>query len=128
MIVFDAGVLIAWLNADDAFHSAALAFMEENEDFDFAASTVTMAECLIRPTHAGRADEVIAAFDRLELIGLDLAASDAPGIARVRAETGLRMPDALVVFAAEHHSADIVTTDAALSRAAQGRHVDVHLL
>lgn len=128
MIVFDAGVLIAHLDAEDAHHAAAEAFLEENEEFDFAASALTIAECLVRPVLAGRVTTVLAAFERLHLLQLDLPASDAAGIAEVRGATGLRMPDAIVVHAAERHGAALATTDAAVARAARSRGIIAHLV
>lgn len=128
MIVFDAGVLVAHLAPTDAFRESATAFMEEFEEFDFAANVVTLAECLVRPAAFGRSAEAIARLDQLMLIRLALPEDVAADLARVRAETRLRMPDAIVVYTAEQHGAELVTTDRTLYQAAEQRGLVAHLL
>lgn len=128
MIVFDAGVLIAHLVRDDPFHLAATGFMEENEEFEFAASVVTMAECLVHPAQAGATAQVRRALDRLRIIEVEVTKEDAVPLAELRAGTRLRMPDALVLRTAEKVGGAIVTTDRALARAAAARGVIVHAL
>lgn len=123
MIVLDAGVLIAHLDGADAFHRAAVAFLEENEGFEFAANALTVAESLVHPTAGGRAAEFDATLERLRLVRIDLVADDIRAVAQVRAATRLRMPDALVLFTAERHGGEIVTTDHRLARVAQERGV-----
>ena len=49
-------------------------------------------------------------------------------IARIRAETRLRMPAALVLHTCEREHAELVTTDAALARVASARGIRVHTL
>lgn len=128
MIVFDAGVLIAHLEPSDLFHDAATGFLEEFEEFDFAASVVTLAECLVRPAQFGRSSEAVAKLDRLELIRLDVAADAGSRIADIRAHTRLKMPDAIVLYTAEREGAELVTTDRGLSSAATARGVVAHQL
>lgn len=128
MIVFDAGVLIAHLDPDDAFHAGATGFLEEHEEFEFAANALTVAECLVRPQLSGRAASVLAAFDRIVLRQIDLVAADALGIAEVRAATRLRMPAALVLYTAERIGAGLATTDQALARAANERGLTAYSL
>lgn len=128
MIVFDAGVLIAYLTADDNFHVAARDFMEEFEEFEFAASILTVAETLVRPRRSSEAGVAQAALDRLGLLTLALEPSDAPGLAEVREVSGLKMPDAVVIHSALRHSAELVTTDRSVARVAAERGVETHLL
>jgi len=97
VIVFDAGVLIAHLNDQDLFHAQARHLLEDFAEFDYAASTVTVAEALVHAASAGRASTALAAFERLMLLQLDVTADDVGGIAEVRAATGLRLPDAIVL-------------------------------
>jgi predicted nucleic acid-binding protein len=59
---------------------------------------------------------------------LAVTADDAAGIAEVRAATRLRMPDAIVLYTAERHGAELVTTDRVLARAATERSVPATLL
>lgn len=128
MIVFDAGALIAHLDAADAHHAEAVAVMEELEELEFGASALTVAETLVRPAMNGRADEVLAAFERLHLLQFPIDAADALSIARVRAETRLRMPDAVVVQLAEAEQGEIVTSDVRLAVAARARGIGVRRL
>lgn len=128
VIVFDAGVLIAHLEPSDAFHSAATGFLEEFEEFDFAASVITVAECLVRPAQFGRSSEAVAKLDRLELIQLGVAADSGSRIADIRAHTRLKMPDAVVLYTAEREGAELATTDRGLASAAIARGVIAHEL
>lgn len=128
MIVLDAGVLIAHLDRADPFHGAAVDFLEENEEFEFAAAALTVAESLVHPTANGQAAEFDATLERLRLVRIDLVADDVRAVAEVRATTRLRMPDALVLFTAERHGAEIVTTDRGVGRAAEARGVAATVL
>lgn len=128
MIVFDAGVLIAHLQSTDAFHQRVQEFMEENEEFDFGATALTVAECLVHATEAGRVTTALGIFERLMLVQFAIEPADAAGIAEIRARTGLRVPDALVLYTAERRGAELVTTDRALARAAAARGIKATLL
>ncbi len=128
VIVFDAGVLIAHLEVNDVFHGAATAFLEQNEEFEFTVSPVTLAECLVRPAAAGRAAVLFETLARLRFEEYSLTAADAPGIAELRAASGLRMSDALVLYTAERSGSELVTTDRALARNSSQRGVVTHLL
>jgi predicted nucleic acid-binding protein len=78
-------------------------------------TTVTLAEVLTRPAQANdrRAmhdyELYLTHFPHLRLVPLD--ADLARETARVRAETGLRTPDAVHVAAARLHGADAVVTN-----------------
>lgn len=128
MTVFDAGVLIAHLDPDDAFHKAASAFLEEYEEFEFAVTPLTLAECLVRPAAAGATQRFFTALQRVRFEKTSLTEADAAGLAEVRASTGLKMSDALVLYAAEQRGDDLVTTDRAVARAAESRGITAHLL
>lgn len=128
MIVFDAGVLIAYLDARDQFHERATGFMEEYVEFEFAANVLTVAESLIRPAAAGRSSSVVATLDRLGVERIGLEPGDATAIAEIRASSGLKMSDTVVLFTAERHAAELVTTDRSLARAAESHGVAVHSL
>jgi predicted nucleic acid-binding protein len=128
MIVLDAGVLIAHLREGDPFHQAVGVFLEENEEFDWGVSAMTIAESLVHAVQAGRGVSVLSAVKRLEILQLGVMADDTLGLAEVRAATGLKMPDAIVVYSAERHGAELVTTDRAVARAAEARNVVTTLL
>jgi predicted nucleic acid-binding protein len=128
VIVFDAGVLIAHLEVGDVFHDAAVGFLDENEEMEFAVSPITLAECLVRPAGNGGAHRLFQALQRLHFEERDVTPGDAIGLAEVRATTGLKMSDALVLYTAESRGAELVTTDRALARAAEERGVTATLL
>lgn len=128
MIVIDAGVLIAVEQPDDALHAAALRFLEANVDERFVAGGVTIAESLVHAVTTEQAEELLEDYELLGIEPLDVWGSSAEAVARIRAETRLRMPDALVLHACEREGAELVTTDAALAKAAAARGIRVHQL
>ncbi|MCU1417579.1 MAG: vapC [Schumannella sp.] len=128
MIVFDAGVIIAHTETEDAFHEAAIAFLDANEEFEFAINPLTLAECLVRPAREGEAQRTFHALQRLLFETINVSDGDAVGLAEIRASTGLKMSDALVIHTAERNAAELVTTDRAVARAAEQRGLTAHLL
>jgi predicted nucleic acid-binding protein len=128
VIVVDAGILIAVEQPDDAHHAAALRFLQANADERFVAGGVTIAESLVHAVTTGDAEDVLEDYELLGIEPLDVWGSSAGAVARIRAETRLRMPDALVIYACEREQAELVTTDAGLARAATARGIPVHLL
>jgi predicted nucleic acid-binding protein len=128
VIVFDAGVLIAIEQPDDAHHAAALRFLEANADDRFVAGGVALAESLVHAVTTGEAEDVLDDYELLGIEPLDVGGGSAGAVARIRAETRLRMPDALVIYACEREQAELVTTDAALATAATARGIRVHEL
>lgn len=128
MIVLDAGVLIAVEQPDDAHHAAALRFLEANADERFVAGGVSLAESLVHAVNTGDAEDLLEDYELLGIEPLDVWGGSAGAVARIRAETRLRMPDALVIYACEREQAELVTTDAALAQAAAARGIRVHEL
>jgi predicted nucleic acid-binding protein len=119
LIVLDAGILIAVLDAGDAHHEdAALQLRAIRARGDRVLVPVSAyAEAMVRPSAAGP-----AAQSRLDRFLDDLAADVAPATrsigrraAELRAAHGsrLRLPDALVLATASDVGADaVLTTDA----------------
>ncbi len=128
LIVFDAGVIIAALTSSDRHHRGSVGLMEELEELDFAMSGVTFAEALIRPMRERRAEELVTKLDQLLVLRLGLDGSDALGLAEVREASGLKMPDAIVLYTAQREESALATTDVALARAAEDRGVTAHLV
>jgi predicted nucleic acid-binding protein len=113
----DAGVLIGFLDADDAHHLAARAVVAEAVDradrVEMAASA--LAECLVGPARRGE-DAVRLVLDLCQRLPIEIVSIDgeiATAAARLRARhRSLRLPDALVVATATVREADhLVTTD-----------------
>lgn len=127
MIVVDAGVLIAASDPDDIHHAKASIFLEEHGD-RLAAPGVTLAESLVRSVATGVVEDLLEDYEILGIVAFDVPGEAAGSIARIRAETKLRMPDALVLYACERERAELATTDLTLARVAKSRGIRVHSL
>lgn len=125
MIALDASVLIAWLDPRDALHARALDVLEANQDHVFAVHVVNRAEALVGPLTAGRGAIADGQIQAVVARTVPLLAEDVLPLAQVRADTGLRLPDACVVLAALRLGATIATFDDRLHRAAEGLGVPV---
>jgi predicted nucleic acid-binding protein len=119
LIVLDAGVVIAVLDARDVHHPAAVKALSDAQDLgnELVLPVSAYAECLVSPSRSGPAP--VATVDRfLDMLPARVEpATRAIGAvaASLRATYGpaLRLPDALVVATAVVLEADrVVTTDA----------------
>ena len=117
LIHVDAGVIIAFLDADDVDHDAARsaisAALANADRLSIAASA--LAECLVGPARKSpkATDVVRALLERLPVSVVDLDTDIATRAAELRARhRSLKLPDALVVATAEESDADrLITTD-----------------
>jgi predicted nucleic acid-binding protein len=117
LIHLDAGVLIGFLDADDAHHRAARGAIADALDSGdrLAMAASALAECLVAP--ARRGEDAVAVVHELRLrIPVDIVALDvdiADAAARLRARhRSVRLPDALVIATASVAHADrLITTD-----------------
>ena len=117
VVHLDAGVVIGFLDADDAHHAAARTVLSSALDagnrIEMAASAY--AECLVGPARRGA--EAVATVrslvERVPIVIVPLDESIAVAAAGLRAaHPKLRLPDALVVATAKERSAEqLVTTD-----------------
>jgi predicted nucleic acid-binding protein len=123
VIVFDASVLIAYLDGDDAQHEIAEKLLAREVDDEFAANSLTLAEVLVAPARQGRLDQVQTALHDLDVRELPFPAVSAVQLARLRADTGLKMPDCCVLLAAEAGGARVASFDDRLARAAGARNL-----
>lgn len=119
MMVLDASVLIAYLDAEDVQHEAAGSLLAREIDDEFAANPLTLAEVLVGPARTGRLDAALSALRGLEVAEWPFPADTAVRLARLRADTGLRMPDCCVLLAAQDAAARIAAFDERLARAAE---------
>jgi predicted nucleic acid-binding protein len=123
LTVLDASVLLAHFDDTDPYAQDARAILADADEL--AASTVTLAEALVGAVAAGRLDEQLRAIADLEIAEVPLGQGAAAALARLRVESGLRMPHCCVLYAAEVTSADAVATrDDRLHRAASARGLD----
>ena len=125
MIVLDASVLIGHLDARDPHHAEATALLEASGGESLGASAITLAETLVAPARAKRLDEAKAALQQLGVEELELG-EDAPGrLARLRAETGCKLPDCCVLAVAQRHGGSVASFDGDLRKAALKLRLDV---
>ena len=140
-ILLDTSVVLAYLNASEAATPAAIAVFDDfvrSGRNPATISVVSVAETLVRPFAAGAAavrvaDAFLLHFPRLTVSRVDYAV--AREAARLRARTGVKMPDALVIATALAVGIPIViTNDAKWATAiADGApaltlcHLDAHL-
>lgn len=121
MIVLDASVLIAHLDARDLHHARAEALLEESGAEPLGASAITLAETLVAPARVGKLEVAMAALDRLGVTELDLGADAARRLAELRAETARKLPDCCVLAAAEELGGTVASFDVELIKAAGHR-------
>jgi predicted nucleic acid-binding protein len=111
LIVLDASVVIAHLDPDDALHDAATEALLAHGDDDLRLPASAYAESLVDPARKGRMDEARDALAALQLEIAPIDATVAERAASLRArESGIRLPDALVLACGEVLGADAVLT------------------
>lgn len=125
MIVLDASVLIGYLDGQDDHHDAAEALFAAAVDDDLAANPLTLGEVLVVPARDGRLDAVLGVLHDLEVAELAFPPDMSSRLARLRARTGLRMPDCCVLLSAEVTGASLASFDERLLRAAERHGVSV---
>jgi predicted nucleic acid-binding protein len=113
LVVLDASVLIAFLDAADTHHVTAVAAISGERDADYVLPASAYAEALVRPFARG-ASAVRVIDEFLAELGIriqPLDAETARQAARLRARhRGLRLPDALVLATADMLDASAVLT------------------
>ncbi len=121
--MLDAGVLIGFLDADDAHHADAVKVITKSlrAGTEFVVSTLTLAEALVLPTRLGVDQFRLARTAISAVTGGRYAPLDeqvALHLAAIRAaDRSLKVPDATVVATARAVGARrIVTTDRRLAR------------
>lgn len=123
MIVLDASVVIAHLAVADKYSQRAFEILDTDDDL--VMHPITLAETLVRPAIDG--DEVKSRV-RIGAIGIEQAVPpyDEPlAIARLRAKTGLRLPDCCVLATALREGALLATFDARLAKTSAELGVEV---
>lgn len=96
MIVADASWVVALRDPGDDHHARAVSIHRRIGDEDALLHPLTLAECLVAPARLDSLDDAAAALrGAFEIPDVD---RDAPlRWAALRAETGLRLPDAIVL-------------------------------
>ena len=125
MIVVDANVLIGLYDPLDANHSVARYLLRAHASTQLAMSALTLAEFLIRPAATGKVAPAEAFVASMGIIVSPLLAADAPRIAYIRATSGLKLPDAVVLWLAQASAARLMTLDDRLAKAAIAAGIEV---
>lgn len=127
MIVLDASAMIAVMDGHDAHHASAMQIMERAKDSDrvLAMHPVTLAEVLAGVVGTKQEADTLAVLDSNQLQVEPFRRASAISVARLRASTGLKLPDACVLSAAVTREASIATFDVRLAREARRLGVDV---
>jgi predicted nucleic acid-binding protein len=122
-LVLDSSVVIAYLNANEVASPVARIVIDEflaRERNNAVLSASAAGEILVRPYQMGKAREV--AFEILDMPGVQLRSVDflvAAEAARMRSESKLRLPDAIVLATGVLTGAAVlVTNDRELAAAA----------
>lgn len=124
MIVLDANVMIAILDGSDAHFPAAQRFFLDRATERLVAHRMSVGETLVQPARAGRAPAAAASLAMLGVGYLD-EPDDPVTLAELRASSGLKLPDCIVLYAALRERAKLATFDARLAVAAAQFGVDV---
>lgn len=131
-VVLDSAAVVAFLDQDDALHGAADAAIRKLiPGHRFFASAVTFAEVLMGAHLQHHDEEVVRGFfDDLIAAILPVETATAERAARLRADhKALRMPDALILAAADAHpDVDAILTGDAGFKAVRGLSCRVSLL
>lgn len=119
MIVLDASVLIAHLDGRDPHHEPAVELLRTHAMELLGASQISLAETLVAPARAGRLDDAREALEKLSVRELAFGHDASPRLARLRAETGLKLPDCCVLLTAEDHDGGVASFDKSLRERAR---------
>jgi len=124
--VLDASALIALCSTEDDHHRWALDMFSITQGSDLLISALTYAEFLVGPKRQKKLQQVL---DGTSQLGLEITTLDnlnAISLAEVRANSNLRLPDAVVLQTALEHSGAIATTDKRLANAARELNLPVY--
>lgn len=120
MIVLDASVLIGFLFDQDPHHGTAVGLLRSAAAEPFGVSPVTLAVTLVVPTRLGRLSTAEQLFLDIGVGEIAFPKDAAKQLARLRVDTGLKMPDCCVLLAALTSRATVATFDDRLAQAAAG--------
>lgn len=123
MIVLDASVIIAYLDAENVHHGRAETLLAREIDDEFGVNSLTLAEVLVVPARDHGLETVRAALHELDVQELPFPADAAVKLTQLRVSTGLKMPDCCVLLAAEHLDARLASFDDRINQTAATRHL-----
>lgn len=117
-MALDASVIIAHLDPSDAHHAPATTLLLDAAGAALLAHPLTIVEALVFAVRSGSGAEVRDAIRSMGVVVADMDAEGPLRLARLRVETGLRMPDCCVLDVAQEGAASVATFDDRLARAA----------
>jgi predicted nucleic acid-binding protein len=125
IVVLDASALIALFSDTDPHHEWALRMFVDTIGWDLQMTALNLAEAMVHPARSERLDQFNDAIRGLGIEVTSVDSFDAPRLAQIRADTNLRMPDALVLNQAKKVGGAIAATDNELARVAASQSVGV---
>jgi len=125
LVVLDASAVIALASDTDPNHSWALGMFRDTAAFSLQMTALTEAEVLVHPARAGKLEKFLKLFGALGLEITPIEESDSSQIAKIRASTSLKMPDAVVLSQAIKVSGSIATADKQLAKVAKDKGLGV---
>lgn len=132
-VVLDSAAVVAFLDRDDALHGAADAAIRKLiAEHRFYASAVTFAEVLTGARLGHHDEELVRGFFRdlvAEVLPVEAATAERASQLRADQKALLRMPDALILAAAdEHPDVEVVLTGDTGFKSVRGLNCRVSLL
>jgi len=125
VIVADASWIVALRDPGDGHHLKAAAINRDIAEEDALLHPVTLAECLVAPAQLGVLDDAAEGL-RASFVVTDVDAAAPERWAALRAETGLRLPDVIVLDTALSYNARAIATfDTRLAASATQRGLEV---
>jgi predicted nucleic acid-binding protein len=119
LVVLDASALIALASDTDPNHNWALEIFRDTAAFGIQMTALTQAEVLVHPARAGKLEKFLKLIGALGLEITPIEETDSRQIAKIRAETSLKMPDAVVLSQAIKVAGSIATADKQLAKVAK---------
>lgn len=117
-LILDASVLIAYASSHDEHHLAAKRILKDWVQNGYATPVLTLAEFFVGPALGGQLEAAQHLIARLGVRALEIPSTAAIDLARIRAQSRLKMPDACVLYAARESGSALATFDARLRTAA----------
>lgn len=114
-VVIDTSVLVAHITGDESVSSIATSILDDlvaTQRNQAVISSLSVGEALVRPHRGGRAREI--GLGVLDMPGLTVRSVDflvAAEAARIRSESALRMPDAVVIATGVMTGSQILVTN-----------------
>lgn len=119
MIILDASVLIGHLDGRDPHHERARELLMAHAGSELGASSISLAETLVGPARSGKLELARDALRQLAVTELAFDEDASVRLARLRAGTGLKLPDCCVLLAAQDHEGALASFDKDLVRSAR---------